>query len=103
GIDPALTKSDSLAGNVLGREGELPEVREELTVEVDLMDEVVGSEEAETVDPISENEPLLLNVGTGKTSGAVTQAGDTITVDLKRPVCAETGDRVAISRRMGSR
>ncbi len=103
GIDPALAKSDSLAGNVLGLEGKVPPVRDELTIAVDLMEAVVGSEDEETVDPIGENEPLLLNVGTGKTSGVVTQAGDEITVRLKRPVCAEDGDRVAISRRTGSR
>ncbi|MDY6768917.1 MAG: translation initiation factor IF-2 subunit gamma, partial [Candidatus Nanohaloarchaea archaeon] len=103
GLDPALTKSDNLAGNVLGLKGELPPVREELEIDVDLMDAVVGSEEEEAVDPIQENEPLLLNVGTGKSSGPVTEAGATITVDLKRPVCAEKGDTVAVSRRMGSR
>ncbi|MDY6776537.1 MAG: translation initiation factor IF-2 subunit gamma [Candidatus Nanohaloarchaea archaeon] len=103
GLDPAMTKSDSLAGNVLGLEGELPPVREELRVEVDLMDVVVGSEEEQEVDPVKENEPLLLNVGTGKTSGVVKEAGETIKVDLKHPVCAEEGDKVAISRRMGSR
>jgi translation initiation factor 2 subunit 3 len=33
----------------------------------------------------------------------VTQAGNPITVDLKLPVCAEEGDRIAISRRFSSR
>ncbi|MDY6770092.1 MAG: translation initiation factor IF-2 subunit gamma [Candidatus Nanohaloarchaea archaeon] len=103
GLDPALTKSDSLAGNVLGRTGELPPVREELEIDLDLMDSVVGSEDEESVDPVKENEPLLLNVGTGKSSGPVVEAGSTIRVKLKRPVCAEDGDTVAVSRRMGSR
>ncbi|MDY6766128.1 MAG: translation initiation factor IF-2 subunit gamma [Candidatus Nanohaloarchaea archaeon] len=103
GLDPSLTKSDSLAGNVLGRKGELPPVREEIEIDVDLMDAVVGSEEEETVDPIHENEPLLLNVGTAKSAGSVTDAGSTVTITLKRPVCAEEGDTVAVSRRMGSR
>ncbi len=102
-LDPSFTKSDNLSGNVLGRRGELPDVRERVQMSVDLMDHAVGSEEAESIDPVKENEPLLLNIGTGKTSGVVTEAGDTITVDLKLPVCAEDGDRVAISRRIGSR
>ncbi|MCJ7478991.1 MAG: translation initiation factor IF-2 subunit gamma [Candidatus Nanohaloarchaeota archaeon QJJ-7] len=103
GLDPSLAKSDSLAGNVLGLKGELPPVRESLQIEVDLMGHVVGSEEKKEVEPVKENEPLLLNVGTGKSSGVVTTAGKTIEVDLKRPVCAEEGDTVAVSRRMGSR
>ncbi|MDY6773876.1 MAG: translation initiation factor IF-2 subunit gamma, partial [Candidatus Nanohaloarchaea archaeon] len=80
-----------------------PPVREHLEVEVDLMEHMVGSEEEEEVEPIKENEPLLLNVGTGKSSGVVTTAGNVIEVDLKRPVCAEEGDVVAVSRRTGSR
>ncbi|MDY6762023.1 MAG: translation initiation factor IF-2 subunit gamma [Candidatus Nanohaloarchaea archaeon] len=103
GLDPSLTKSDNLAGNVLGRKGELPPVHQELEIDVDLMDAVVGSEEEQSVDPVKEQEPLLLNVGTAKSAGSVTEAGSTITVQLKRPVCAEEGDTVAVSRRMGSR
>lgn len=102
-LDPAMTKSDNLSGNVLGRKGELPPVRNELTLDVDLMDQAVGSEGASDIDPVKQNEPLLLNIGTGKTSGVVKEAGNPIKVDLKLPVCAEEGDRVAISRRFSSR
>lgn len=102
-LDPALAKSDNLSGNVLGRKGELPPVQEKLRIDVDLMDRAVGSEDEDEIQNIKENEPLLLNVGTGKTSGVVTEAGNPITVDLKLPVCTEEGDQVAISRRIGSR
>ncbi|MDY6789629.1 MAG: translation initiation factor IF-2 subunit gamma, partial [Candidatus Nanohaloarchaea archaeon] len=37
-LDPSLTKSDNMAGSVLGREGELPEVRDTLSMDVELMD-----------------------------------------------------------------
>ncbi len=103
GLDPSLTKSDNLSGSVLGRSGELPEVRESLSMTVTLMDRAVGSEEKEEIGNIREKEPLLLNIGTAKTSGIVTQAGDTVKVDLNRPVCVEEGERASISRRMGSR
>ncbi|MDY6778012.1 MAG: translation initiation factor IF-2 subunit gamma [Candidatus Nanohaloarchaea archaeon] len=102
-LDPALSKSDNLAGNVLGHEGELPEVKTELTMEVDLMERVVGSEEEKEIENIKEKEALLLNVGTAKTSGVVTQAGNTVKINLKRPISAEEGERAAISRRIGSR
>ncbi|MCJ7428817.1 MAG: translation initiation factor IF-2 subunit gamma [Candidatus Nanohaloarchaeota archaeon QJJ-5] len=103
GLDPNMTKSDNLAGNVLGKKGKLPPIEEQLTMNVELMDRVVGSEEDKTVENIKEKEPLLLNIGTAKTSGVVTQAGETVKIQLKRPVCVEEGERVAISRRMGSR
>ncbi len=102
-LDPAMTKSDNLAGNVLGRKGDLPDVRETLAMDVTLMDRVVGSEEEREIENIKQKEPLLLNVGTAKTSGSVTQAGDTVKIQLKRPVCAEVGERVSISRRIGTR
>jgi translation initiation factor 2 subunit 3 len=102
-LDPAMAKSDGLSGNMLGLEGELPETTSELELEVDLMDKLVGSDRVEEVENIKGKEPLMLNVGTGKSAGIVTQAGKNVKVDLKVPVCAEVGDRVAISRQIGSR
>lgn len=102
-LDPSLTKSDGLSGNVLGKKGELPETTETLEIEVELMDRLVGSDSEEEIENIKEKEPLMLNIGTGKTAGFVTELGTTVTVDLKLPVCAEEGDRVAVSRQIGSR
>ncbi len=102
-LDPALTKSDNLAGNILGKKNKLPDVKNKLEMKVTLLDRAVGSEDAEKVENIKEKEPLLLNVGTAKTSGLVTQAGSNVKVTLNRPVCVEKGERVAISRRIGSR
>ena len=102
-LDSAMTKSDGLSGNVLGRKGELPETTKKIEIEVELMERLVGSEDENQVDNIKKNEPLMINVGTGKSAGMVTQAGKNVRLDLKVPVCAEEGDRVAISRQIGSR
>ncbi|ADC65790.1 protein synthesis factor GTP-binding protein [Ferroglobus placidus DSM 10642] len=103
-LDPFLTKSDGLVGNVLGHPNELPDVLYEFTMEVQLLERVVGTEEEIKVEKIKMNEPLMLAVGTAITLGVVTSARDDIVeVKLKRPVCAEIGDRVAISRRVGTR
>ncbi len=102
-LDPSMAKSDGLSGNRLGRKGELPETTDKLELEVDLMDKLVGSDRVEEVENIKGKEALMLNVGTGKSAGVVTQAGKNVKVDLKVPVCAEVGDRVAISRQIGSR
>jgi len=103
GLDPAMTKSDGLAGNVLGREGELPDTTSQVELETELMDTLVGAEEEKKIENIKEKETLMLNVGTQKSAGAVTQAGDDVRIKLKVPVCVEEGDRVAISRQIGSR
>jgi translation initiation factor 2 subunit 3 len=102
-LDPSLVKSDGLGGNVLGLEGELPEVTDTLEIEAELMNSLVGSEGDEEIDNIKEHEPLMLNIGTTKTAGVVTQAGKHVRLDLKMPVCVEEEDRVAISRQVGSR
>jgi translation initiation factor 2 subunit 3 len=103
GLDPSVTKGDALAGQVAGHPDELPPVHESFTIEVDLLDRVVGGD-GETIEPISTGEPLMLTVGTGTTVGSVTSARDEeVEVALKRPVCAEVGSTMAVNRRVGSR
>lgn len=102
-LDPSTAKSDGLSGNVLGLKGELPESTSEIEIEVKLMERLVGAEEEKEVDNVKEHEALMINVGTSKSAGIVTQAGKNVRLDLKVPVCAEEGDRVAISRQVGSR
>ncbi|MEM3506318.1 MAG: translation initiation factor IF-2 subunit gamma [Candidatus Bathyarchaeia archaeon] len=101
-LDPSLTKSDGLVGNVVGKKGGLPEVLENLSMDVYLFENVVGTEKVIPVEKIKTNEALVLNVATTVTSGIVTSARENIVeVALKKPVCAEIESRVAISRRVG--
>ncbi|MCS7143780.1 MAG: translation initiation factor IF-2 subunit gamma [Archaeoglobaceae archaeon] len=103
-LDPFLTKADAMVGNVLGLPNELPPVLKEFTMETNLFKTVVGIEENLAVDKIKTNEPLMLAVGTSITLGEVRSVRDQIVeVSLRRPVCAEQGWRVAISRRVGGR
>lgn len=102
-LDPAMAKSDGLAGNILGLEGKLPETSDEVELEVELMERLVGAEENQEIENLKKKETLMLNVGTQKSAGVVTQAGDNARIKLKVPICGEEGDRVAISRQIGSR
>ncbi|QZA89413.1 translation initiation factor IF-2 subunit gamma [Salinarchaeum sp. IM2453] len=103
GLDPALTKGDALAGQLAGPPGSLPPTWDQFTMKVDLLDRIVGEMEG-SVDEISTGEPLMLTVGTATTVGSVTSARDgECDVRLKRPVCAQEGDTIAINRRVGSR
>lgn len=101
-LDPSLTKSDGLVGNVVGKAGMLPAVLEKVSLEVQLFERAVGTEEQIAVGKIKTNEPIVLNVGTTVTSGVVSSAReDQVDVNLKKPICGEAGLKVAISRRIG--
>jgi translation initiation factor 2 subunit 3 len=103
-LDPALTKSDALAGQVAGHVGALPPVWDKLRFQVTLMERVVGSASELLIEPLKHHEPLMLSVGTAVTVGIVTSTKkDLVEVTLKRPVCAEIGARIAISRQLGAR
>ncbi len=103
-LDPSVTKADNLVGRVLGHPGKLPELLNRITMEVTLLDRVVGASDDAEVEPIKVREPLMLNVGTATTVGLVLKsAGDKVESALKLPVAAEAGSRVAISRRVGGR
>ncbi|KDE58665.1 translation initiation factor IF-2 subunit gamma [Halostagnicola sp. A56] len=104
GLDPSLTKGDALAGQMAGPPGSLPPTWEQFTMDVDLLERVVGVDGGETVKEISTGEPLMMTVGTSTTVGAVTSAREgECEVKLKRPVCADPGAKIAINRRIGAR
>jgi len=103
-LDPARTKSDSFSGKVVGSCGHLPDTLDHFTLTVHLLKRVVGTIEEKAVEKIKKSEPLMLTIGTATTVGIVTEShGEIISVKLKLPVCAEIGQRIAISRRIDSR
>ncbi len=103
-LDPAIVKSDQLTGSIVGLPGKLPKVWHEIRMEVNLLERVVGTEQELDVEPIKFNEPLMLNVNSAATVGVVDDTKkNNIRCKLKVPVCAETGSRVAISRKVGNR
>ena len=103
-LDPSLTKSDNLAGNVVGLVGKLPETVDEIEMEVNLLERVVGTKEELEITPIKMNEPLLINAGTSRSLGMVTSVRDKIVeIKLKIPLCVEKNERIVISRRIAGR
>jgi translation initiation factor 2 subunit 3 len=99
-----MTKSDALAGQVAGKPGSLPPVWQTFVMKTKLLERVVGVTDEAMVKNIATSEPLMLSIGTATTIGVVTSARkDEAEVKLKRPVCAEIGSHIAISRRIGAR
>jgi translation initiation factor 2 subunit 3 len=103
-LDPSIVKSDQLTGSVVGNRGKLPPTWTKLKLEVHLLDRVVGIKDELKVEPVKKTEPLMLNVNSAATVGIVTELSKNL-VDcvLKRPICAEIGARITISRRIANR
>ncbi len=101
-LDPSLTKSDNLSGNVVGLHGTLPPSSEKLILNIKLLKRVISAKEEIIIKPVEKNEVLMLSVGSAITVGRVMdpKKGE---LTLKLPVCVEKGDSAAISRRFGAR
>lgn len=103
-LDPYLTRSDALVGSLIGLPGELPKVRTELKLKINLLERVVGSNELSNVEPIKINENLMLNVCTTRSVGTVVSVKkNNIELRLKLPVCLEEKERIVISRQVTGR
>jgi translation initiation factor 2 subunit 3 len=103
-LDPSVTKADNLVGRVLGHPGKLPKTVDRITMQVHLLERVVGAEDESAVEPIKIKEPLMLNAGTATTVGMVLKsANDTVEAVLKLPVPVVANQRIAVSRRVGGR
>jgi translation initiation factor 2 subunit 3 len=103
-LDPYIVKSDSLIGSLVGLPNSLPPDIYDVSIELNLFETAVGTQELVKVDPIKIKESLRLNIGTAATLGAVTHVKDhTVEIKLKKPVCMVSNNRVAISRRIADR
>ena len=103
-LDPSIVKSDQLTGSVVGLPEKLPKVWNEFVLNVHLLQRAVGTKQELKVDPIKISEALMLNVNSAATVGiAIELKKNKIKCRLKLPVCADTGARVTISRRIDNR
>lgn len=103
-LDPYLSKSDSLSGSVIGLVGRLPPVLETILLKTNLLKRVVGAKEGIEVGEIRTNDVLMLTSGTMRTTGVVTSGKSSeIEIQMKTPICADKGERVALSKLFSGR
>jgi translation initiation factor 2 subunit 3 len=103
-LDPSYSKADGLTGNIAGKAGLLPPILTELTLETHVLERAVGTKELLKVERIILDESLLLHVGNAVNIGKVLSVkGNVAKVKLTRPVCTQSGSRVAISRKITAR
>lgn len=100
-LDPSLTKSDALVGNVVGSPGHMPPVITYMKARYKLLKRVVGMKEMVKTPPIRRGEPVIITAGTAiKVAVVVNVTSDMIELKFRDPVVAWEGSRIAISRRV---
>ena len=105
-LDPSITNSDNLSGQVVALKGNLPEIRSNVKISVNLMEHMVGgdSNNPDKIQPLRNNEMLMINVATATSVGVTRNAEKTRTnLELRLPICVDSGQRISLSRRIGSR
>ena len=105
-MDPSLSCSDMLVGQVLGDVGTLPEVYIELKIrKIKLLRRLVGVEEKESEKQVAnlvKGEVLMLNILSMATGAQVIKVrNNSAKLQLTAPVCTGIGEKVVLSRRVG--
>ncbi|CAG2101469.1 unnamed protein product [Medioppia subpectinata] len=105
-IDPMLTRADRMVGQVLGAVGSLPDIYAELEITYYLLRRLLGvrmegDKKGAKVQKLAKGEVLMLNIGSLSTGGRVLAVkADLAKVQLFIPVCVESGEKIALSRRV---
>merc|ERR1712122_332246 len=105
-IDPTLCRANRMVGQVLGSVGALPDILIELEVSYYPLRRLLGvriegDKKAAKVSKLSKNEVLMVNIGSLSTGGRVIAVkADLAKIGLTNPVCADVGEKIALSRRV---
>jgi len=106
-IDPTLTRTDRLVGNVIGDPGHLPDIFGELEINFFLLRRLLGvktdgdGKGSSKVSKLSKDEILMVNIGSTSTGGRVKAVKhDLAKIVLTTPVCTANGEKIALSRRV---
>lgn len=99
GLDPYLTKTDSLTGCLVSKKGELPEISHNVKLDYELFKEVLGITDHKSVENLKTNEMLMLSVNTTITVGTITKVSEnTVEMNLNIPIVSLEGEKVGLAR-----
>ena len=99
GLDPFLTKTDSLTGCLVSTKGNLPEISNNIKIKTELFKEILGTEEHQKIEELKTKEMIMLSVNTTITVGTVEKINkDEIELSLNIPVVALKGDNIGMAR-----
>ena len=107
-VDPFITRADSLVGQLIGHVGKMPDVLNEIDVEYNLLKRLLGvkqtgneGQQGGRVGSLKPDELLMINVGSQSLAAKIISVKQSIVrVEFTKPVCANIGDKIAMSRRV---
>ena len=103
-LDPALSRGDGLVGSVVGHPDNMPPVMEEMKLDIKLFEKVIGATGNQKINAVKTGDVIMLTAAIAKTVGVVVSANKSVVhIKLKLPVCADKGDKVALSMQVGGR
>lgn len=98
-IDPAMTKADTLVGQMVGKVGKLPPVTYSLDMRYDSLNRDDLPKQA-----FKPNEPLLLGIGTGTNVGYVkTAKKNLLSIELRHAACIDRSAKISVLRNFSQR
>lgn len=99
-LDPGLTQSDRMRGQVIGAGNTLPQPKDRVLLEISYLERLIDVQ----AKAIKSNETLVLTIGTMTIAGtAIIKSKNQIEVSLKGHAVTDAGQRVAISKKDGNR
>ena len=103
-VDPYITRTDRMVGMILGHPGKLPEVALEIDVQFYLLIRLLGVKtegDNAKVQKLKVDEMLMINIGSTSLGGKIASIkSDIAKIQFLSPVCANLGDKIAISRKI---
>ena len=105
-VDPFITRSDSLVGQIIGHPGSMPDVLKEIDVSYYLLKRLLGVKSSSgtgstKVSNLKQDELLMINIGSQSLAGKVISVKkESVRIEFSKPCCANIGDKIALSRRV---
>lgn len=110
-VDPYFTRNDRLAGMIIGKRGNLPDVFIKIRIQFRLFRKALGVEQEANSDrsqnrisPLRSDEVIKVTILSNNEVATIKSVvGNRANLELSQPVCTGVGERLAIQRKLGGK
>ncbi len=104
GLDPFVTKEDTLSGQLVGLPGKLPEQLDEVEIKYELFDKVIGEKEEVSVPSIQKGDEILVSAYSIISIGyVIDNKKNKMRLKLSKPILANKGDKIILGKKIRNR